>query len=228
MVNLTELAFILASTNKMSTYRIYTDYSEGKRISTGKDWKDKFLQVYPWVEEFSSYDHWRAFWTKKLAVKIHTEATWPGAQPRVRQLENQKKDAWTYKKDLWFTAPAGTYYVGDLCYALEDNVYDNVFGGEVYAGGLYQKGDSFFLVDNTSAGDGTYTDDTGRKYLVDAGIIGICSYDLIDEKKMRKNENNTIHGGQIITFKNPFHINFSDGKFNFHDFKRNEGFTIRT
>jgi hypothetical protein len=111
--------------------------------------------------------------------------------------------------------------VGDLCYALQDDVYENVFGGENYSGGLYQKGSSFFLVDRTYAGDGEYVDSSGREYLVDAGIIGICSWDLVNEK------NHSIHGGQVMTFTHHTHCLFKDGIFNFDDFHEN-GFTIRT
>lgn len=203
----------------MTTSRIY---SNGKRVSTGKTWKDKFVQVYPAKKVFASYDEWVNTWSKILTITIQTETVVPApvvapvvpvvAPPEVK---------WSYTRQFTFTFPPGKYYVGDLCYALHDEVYDGVFGGQCYEGGLYQKGSSIFLVDGTSCGDGTYFDDHGRQYLVDAGIIGICSWDLTNEKYP------SIKGGQIMTFEYPMHCNFKEGTFNFDDFNGN-GFTILT
>ena len=194
----------------MSTYRIY---SNEKRVATGKEWNKRFLQVYPEKKEFRSLSEWDHYWSDKFRISIRQEEVKP---------QEKRDEGWTYVRQLHFTAPAGTYYVGDLCYALYEDIYDNVFGGEVYERGLYSKGNSFFLVDNTSYGDGEYEDDHGRKYLVDAGIIGICSQDLIDRK------NPSVRGGQMITFKNPFQILFKEGKFSFHDFTNGDGLTILT
>lgn len=205
----------------MSTYRIY---SNEKRVATGKEWNKRFLQVYPEKKEYRSQAEWNSFWAEKLRMSIRQEEV-KVAQPQVKpQVKPQEKrdEGWTYVRQLHFTAPAGTYYVGDLCYALHSDIYDNVFGGEAYERGLYSKGNSFFLVDGTSCGDGEYEDDHGRKYLVDAGIIGICSQDLIDRK------NPSVRGGQMITFKNPFQILFKEGKFSFHDFTNGDGLTILT
>lgn len=116
---------------------------------------------------------------------------------------------WAYRKELTFTAPAGTYYIGDLCYALYDTIYDNIFGGCDYRSGFYSKGSSFFMVDNTAYGDGDYKGSDDYHYLVDAGIIGICSADLIDP------ENPSVRGGKIHTFAEPVEVRFKGGVFYF-------------
>jgi hypothetical protein len=207
----------------MSTSRIF---SNGKRVSTGTVWKDKFLQVYPVKKEFASHDHWMNTWIKALTITVAREEiiTVPIASPPApaptTTTTNTYKD-WSYRKELRFTAPPGKYYVGDLCYALHDDVYENVFGGECYSGGLYQKGSSFFLVDGTYAGDGAYVDTQKREYLVDAGIIGICSWDLVNENR------GTTNGGQVMIFTHRTHCLFKDGTFHFDDFHGN-GFTIHT
>ena len=118
-------------------------------------------------------------------------------------------NSWAYRKELTFTAPAGTYYIGDLCYALYENIYDNVFGGCSYRPGFYSKGSSFFMVDGTAYGDGDYEGSDGHHYLVDAGIIGICSADLIDP------DNTSVRGGKIHTFTEPVEIRFKGGAFYF-------------
>ena len=122
---------------------------------------------------------------------------------------------WSYRKELTFTAPAGKYYIGDLCYALYDNIYDNVFGGRGYESGIYTKGSSFFMVDSTAYGDGDYEGSDGFHYLVDAGIIGICSEDMIDPNNPSWKE-----GGKIHTFTQPVEIRFNRGIFYF-----NSGYT---
>ena len=39
-----------------------------------------------------------------------------------------------------YLIPCGTYYVGDICYSLNDETYDNVWGGS------HQYGNGLFLV----------------------------------------------------------------------------------
>jgi hypothetical protein len=65
------------------------------------------------------------------------------------------------------------------------------------------------MVDGTSYGDGDYKGSDGHHYLVDAGIIGICSADLIDPK------NPSVSGGKIHTFSEPVEIRFNNGVFYF-------------
>lgn len=125
----------------------------------------------------------------------------------VKQSPSSK--GWSYRHELTYTAPPGTYYIGDLCYALYEIIYDNVFGGHGYDAGFYSKGKSFFMVDGTAYGDGDYLGSDNNHYLVDAGIIGICSEDLIDPN------NRSVNGGKIHTFNQPVVIRFRGGVFHF-------------
>lgn len=117
---------------------------------------------------------------------------------------------WNVKnqRDFTFTVPAGTYYIGDLCYALSDDIYDNVFGGTCYESGVYEeKGTNrVFALSATAYGDGEYPSSDGKKFSVDAGIIGICSASLM-EKSGR--------GGHIYTFETPVECHFKMGRFTF-------------
>lgn len=113
---------------------------------------------------------------------------------------------WNYTDANKFTVPKGAYYVGDLCYALEDDIYHDVFGGQGYANGFYRNGDDFFLVSGTAFGDGCYVDTLGRSYYVDAGIIGICPIHLAKKG---------TDGGQVIEFDEHVECEFYHGMFSF-------------
>jgi hypothetical protein len=121
-----------------------------------------------------------------------------------------KLSDWTVTRKQHFdhTLPAGKYYIGDLCYVLGDDVYDGVFGGTGYSSGIYEeKGtDRTFLVSHTAWGDGEFPASDGKKFAVDAGIIGICSTSL-----MAKNDG----GGHLYTFDKPVKCEFRLGRFTF-------------
>lgn len=192
----------------MTTLRIF---SNKKRVATGKPWKNLFLQVYPILKEFKSAEEWKQSWGQ---TSVEPRAA-PAKKPTTRS-----SSKWAFTKEFSITAPAGEYYIGDLCYALHDHIYKKVFGDTAYSGGLYKKGHSFFLVDGTSCGDGTYSDDYDREYMVDAGIIGICSNDLINR------ESRSLRGGHIYIFKEPVECVFKDGLFSFES--GTESFEIQT
>lgn len=70
-------------------------------------------------------------------------------------------------------------YIGDICYALEDNVYDGVWGKNDYKPGRYETEDGLqFVVDDTYSGDGFFKADDGTNYSVDAGVIGVVDLRL--------------------------------------------------
>ena len=76
------------------------------------------------------------------------------------------------------TVPAGTYFLGDPCYAVQDEKWmpwledcgylesPDLLDGEAL------KGQRVVAV-STAYGDGTYYDGRGNRYSVDAGIIGL-------------------------------------------------------
>lgn len=115
---------------------------------------------------------------------------------------------WTFKAISTATLPAGEYYIGDLCYALDDTIYENVFGANDYDSGLYTQTSTnrSFFVDNTAYGDGAFEGSDGKEYCVDAGIIGICNKSLMSQDG---------EGGHIHDFKDPVKCVFRGGIFTF-------------
>lgn len=214
----------------MSTIRAVNEQDE--RLATGRTLKDgSFLQFYPRRQPFASEDVWRhtlqaADPTIAFTTSGHVDKPDPADKRRQARLEAtimaffKERSAvttvgkeWKYEQVFRHSFPAGTYYVGDLCYALPYDIYDGVFGIEGYKGGLYTAGNATFLVDCTAFGDGEYKDTLGRCYSVDAGIIGICTETLIDK------DSKSLRGGHILTFHEPFHCRFFKGVFEFtsHD-----------
>ena len=123
------------------------------------------------------------------------------------------KDKWTTNKKLKATLPKGSYYIGDLCYALSDDIYDKVFGGADYESGTYTCDKGSFMVDNTAYGDGAYMGNDGLEYCVDAGIIGIASVNICDKEKF--DAMGDIGGGKVYTFNSDVSCKFGRGIFTF-------------
>ena len=104
--------------------------------------------------------------------------------------------------------PAGTYYVGDLCYAIGsrwDDFCDRTIVGPNCLSGVFTLADSTVVATyGTAYGDGVYLDDEGREYPVDAGLIGCVLMSSIDKGI-------DIDGlGHAITFDSDFEVS-SDG-----------------
>jgi hypothetical protein len=73
------------------------------------------------------------------------------------------------------TMPAGEYYVGDLCYVIEEweDFCSVIIDGDSVIEGEYRMPDGRkFASYGTAWGDGVYEDVAGRQYSVDAGLIG--------------------------------------------------------
>ena len=110
--------------------------------------------------------------------------------------------------------PAGKYYIGDLCYVMHvewDEVCGLFFEGRTDHGcnqGEFKLKDGRrFVSYNTKWGDGTYRDNSGRAYSVDAGLLGIIRLQDIDLSR----EDNDCSGGTIVEFKQPFNCEGEDG-----------------
>lgn len=99
-----------------------------------------------------------------------------------------------YKKSV--KVPAGTYYIGDTCFVMEEG--DSTF--EI--GGFITDGEQVFGSLSTG-GDGRYEDTKGRSYSVDAGNIGIVPMDLIDTEKLEQ-----THFGIVVTIENEFEFGY--------------------
>lgn len=89
---------------------------------------------------------------------------------------------------------AGTYFIGDPCYALRDDLYEKWGDENNYTDGDYD----YFAVGSTAYGDGSYEDIySGTEYGVDAGILGVVN---MDYAKPDANENDILNKlGKIIT-----------------------------
>lgn len=205
-----------------STVRVYVN---DKRIATGKPWKNEFLQVYPEKKTFASEAEWRTsiyqslmptikFVATEAAVKVKPlvkEEVKPIVKPeplKVPTLSTNKND-WMYQKTSKMTLPPGTYYIGDLCYALNDTLYDTVFGPQ-YRDGYYcsqTNPSDVFMMGRTD--DGLYYGTDGKDYAVDAGIIGIASESTLGPEKKPYN------GGSLYTFKNEVTVKLRRDKFLF-------------
>ena len=98
------------------------------------------------------------------------------------------------------------FYVGDICYALDDDTYDEVWGGANYDDGIYEvPGTGFsFAVAGTAYGDGTYYDDGGHEYSVDAGCIGLVPLELVEQD---------TDGGQVFEIPGEAYFEACDGVF---------------
>lgn len=75
------------------------------------------------------------------------------------------------------------FFVGDICYALKDEIYDDVWGAQHnYEDGQFTTDDgNQFIVAGTAWGDGEYIDNYGHLYPVDAGVIGVVPLELVKD-----------------------------------------------
>ena len=75
------------------------------------------------------------------------------------------------------------FYIGDLCYALNEKIYDEVWGGNNYEDGQYTDPETKaeFAMVGTAYGDGEYeSSEEGLAFPVDAGIIGVADLAICD------------------------------------------------
>lgn len=120
--------------------------------------------------------------------------------------------------------PAGSYYVGDLCYLFGDKT-DDIY--QEYVCGVGNNDDKAVDIKagrrkefsafygSTAYGDGEFEDNENNKYSVDAGILGVVqllSADLLAEAKKIDAEGYA----KIIEFKKDFRVDRDeDGTFTF-------------
>ena len=103
------------------------------------------------------------------------------------------------------------FYVGDICYALSDKMYHEVWGDKYhFDDGCFEAMDSgfSFAVGSTANGDGCYVDNEGHEYPVDAGCIGIVPLELVAKEKAKDL-------GFISKGPGKAHYEINDGKFIF-------------
>ena len=112
--------------------------------------------------------------------------------------------------------PAGKYYVGDLCYVINDSktwseVCDKTLTkqGKSIEGAFTLESGKRFAMFSTAYGDGEYYDMEGNSYGVDSGTIGCIKVEDINQDEIREDL------GNIIEFPNDFYVKKNDGKLMF-------------
>jgi len=109
--------------------------------------------------------------------------------------------------------PAGVYYVGDLCYVMEnewDEACDLFFAGRTDHGcneGKFTLADGReFISFNTAYGDGTYHNArSGAEIGVDAGLIGCIRLSDITGHLSAEMAKTIARCGELIEFDSPFY-----------------------
>ena len=104
------------------------------------------------------------------------------------------------------------FYIGDLCYALNKKIYDEVWGGNDYEDGQYTDPETKaeFAMVGTAEGDGEYeSSEEGLSFPVDAGIIGIADLSICTKDPLRKKD---ISCGKVVPdYSGIVFIEYNDG-----------------
>ena len=74
-------------------------------------------------------------------------------------------------------------FVGDICYALNEEKYDGIWGKKMgYKDGVIADDEATYAIAvGTAFGDGYYYDEKGCGYGVDAGVLGVTNMDFCRE-----------------------------------------------
>ena len=118
-------------------------------------------------------------------------------------------------KQIGNVFPAGEYYIGDFCYLLDSEDYDDIVCSFQYDNEPYQYKKFNFLFGNTAYGDGQYSDNQGNScYSVDSGTIGIIN---LPTKKLQQTAKELMkdNNANIVKFDAPFEVYCRKGVFTF-------------
>jgi hypothetical protein len=119
------------------------------------------------------------------------------------------------------TMPPGKYWIGDLCYVMNDKweaACDLMISGDGVNDGVFELPDGTTFASMTTAyGDGTYTDESGKQYPVDAGLIGAIKVDDITSK------NADMKLGNVFDFPYEWEFSSENGVLYFDKVRINTG-----
>jgi len=123
------------------------------------------------------------------------------------------------------TMPAGTYYVGDLCYVMHpewDEFCQLTASHYTVSDGEFTLTDGRrFATYTTLYGDGLYESNIGTKHSVDAGLIGCIRIEDIRDPVATVAHMRGL--GAIVTFDAPFETSESGGVICFGHVEINTG-----
>lgn len=114
--------------------------------------------------------------------------------------------------------PAGSYFISDPCYIIRDEQYDRLLKETDYFGyQLPDRGNIFidsvtklpFAVFSTAYGDGSYFDESGFEYGVDAGCISCVPVAMVDGHP------DSYAYINLVTFDSPFEVGYNNGVIKF-------------
>lgn len=99
-------------------------------------------------------------------------------------------------------------YLGDPCYVLADDLYQQWGEQRNWKDGVIKAGDSEWCAGGTAFGDGCYYDnDSDTEYGVDAGVLGLVPLEIIDD------EDCAIRLGRVIEEAGEYEFEDEDGYF---------------
>lgn len=114
--------------------------------------------------------------------------------------------------------PAGTYFLGDPCYAVPDDYWNEVLNSSDHFSSpeadIEVEGKKFTVYAfSTAHGDGSYDGSDGFTYSVDAGLIGLVPVELMEH--LKEDEKPADWLGTYVTFDDETEISADDGKLTF-------------
>jgi hypothetical protein len=101
------------------------------------------------------------------------------------------------------TLQKGKYYLGDPCFALNEDMHHDVWGTIYdYQSGKFDltENNDFIIVHSTHYGDGQYFDTKKRKYNIESGTIGLIPFHLIDNIELAKKNGRIFEFFDDISF----------------------------
>lgn len=121
--------------------------------------------------------------------------------------------------------PSGLYYIGDLCYVIQDEELWNKMCEEHFSKGFngkFEKAENLTIWNcSTYYGDGCYEDGDNYFYPVDSGSIGVVLIDdnyralLEQDKVMPLQDVEDERLGRLCLFEKDFEVYYDNGVFYF-------------
>lgn len=155
--------------------------------------------------------------TKEVELKPEKDMTTPEV---IMKLRNDNKDFFKLLESVEYNTGDNSiasdtgFYIGDPCYVLPDDIYDEIWGEEYnFIDGKINVSDFAFLVHGTAYGDGEYFDNIGTSYGVDSGTLSVIPFELIKKPEIMPSEGDYEYG-RFVSGTNVT-LEYVDGVFTF-------------